>query len=129
MKRTTETFINELKVGPERLSFSEAMSKLTYLVLSETLFSGEIDDDVEAILADVAYFLEKLSAADPLDFLGAPDWVPRPTRFRGGNATQRLRNAVRGAARTGASASERARMFPMISLHYCSAPETARMVR
>ncbi|MGI9355106.1 MAG: cytochrome P450 [Rhizobiaceae bacterium] len=98
MKRTTEAFIEEMKAGPGKFSFSEAMSKLTYLVLSETLFSGEIDDDVEAILADVAYFLEKLSAADPLDFLGAPDWVPRPTRFRGGNATQRLRDSVRGAA-------------------------------
>ncbi len=98
MRRTTEDFIEEMKRGPEKISFSEAMSKLTYLVLSETLFSGEIDDDVEVILADVAFFMEKLSAADPFDFLGLPDWIPRPTRLRGGNATQRLRGFVRDAA-------------------------------
>ncbi|MDD9910232.1 MAG: cytochrome P450 [Ahrensia sp.] len=112
MKATTEEFVEDLLTGPQKISVSDAMSRLTYLVLSQTLFSGEIDDDIEDILADVAFFLEKLSAADPLDFLGAPDWVPRPTRFRGGDATSRLRKSVRDAAEDRRARIERGEAVP-----------------
>ena len=98
MKRATETFMDEIEDGPKQLQIAPMMSRLAYLVLSETLFSGDINQEGEQILSDVAQFLEHLSAADPLDLLGAPDWLPRLTKLRGHGATDRLRDIVRQTA-------------------------------
>ncbi|MEM8750753.1 MAG: cytochrome P450 [Pseudomonadota bacterium] len=99
MKSATETFLDDMESGPRQLQMAPVLSRLAYLVLSETLFSGDINEDGEQILADVAKFLEHLSNADPLDLMGAPEWMPRPTRMRGGGVTDRLRTVVREAAK------------------------------
>jgi cytochrome P450 len=93
MRKTAEAFAETLKPGKALLA--PAMSELTYRVLSEALFSGEISGDTEAILADVALFLEMLGHPDPLDVLRVPAWVPRPTKLRGRSSMKRLRNRVR----------------------------------
>jgi len=98
MRRATETFMDEIANGPKQVTLAPIMSRLAYLVLSETLFSGDINEDGEQILTDVAKFLEHLSAADPLDLMGAPDWLPRLTKLRGHGATTRLREVVRQTA-------------------------------
>ena len=93
MRRTVERFADGLQEGSAPLA--PMMSELTYKVLSEALFSGEISADSEAMLADVALFLHALGHPDPLDVLGAPDWVPRPTKLRGRSSIGRLRSRVR----------------------------------
>ncbi len=98
MRRATETFMDEIAAGPKQLTIAPMMSRLAYIVLSETLFSGDINEDGEQILKDVAQFLEHLSAADPFDLMGAPDWLPRLTKLRGHGATSRLRDIVRQTA-------------------------------
>jgi cytochrome P450 len=98
MRRATDAFMDEIAAGPKQLTMAPMMSRLAYMVLSETLFSGDINEDGEQILTDVTQFLEHLSAADPLDLMGAPDWVPRLTRMRGHGATTRLREVVRRTA-------------------------------
>ena len=98
MVRTTESFVEELRDGPERIELAPSMSKLAFLILSETLFSGEINAEGEQILADTAIFLEKLGQPDPLDLMNAPDWLPRVTRMRGHSSSSRLRQIVRATA-------------------------------
>jgi len=75
-------------------SFSEKMLALAYFVLSDALFSGDIDHGSETVLRDVGDFLYNLGKADPLDILQAPQWVPRLTKLRGRRAVQRIRHTI-----------------------------------
>lgn len=98
MKNVTDAFVDELKAGPDRIPLADTLTRLAYLVLSDSLFSGDLDADSEQVLADVAYFLEHLGRPDPMDLLGVPNWVPRVTKLRGAGAIKRLRAAVRSTA-------------------------------
>lgn len=98
MKNVTSAFVDELKAGPDTILLADTLTKLAYMVLSDSLFSGDLDADSEQVLADVAYFLEHLGRPDPMDLLGVPDWVPRVTKLRGLGAIKRLRTAVRSTA-------------------------------
>ncbi|MEP1209381.1 MAG: cytochrome P450 [Rhizobiaceae bacterium] len=99
MRLVTEQFIDQLKAGPEKVLLADKLTRLAYLVLSNSLFSGDLDEDSDRMIADVAYFLKHLSRPDPVDFFGAPDWVPRLTKLRGHGALRRLRSSVRETAR------------------------------
>ena len=100
MKSTTQAVLTNLFEGKSHVDFSQSMLRLTYLILSETLFSGEIEEETEAVLHDVAIFINSLGKPDPLDILGAPSFIPRPTKLRGFSAIKRLRKMVRDLAQT-----------------------------
>lgn len=89
------------------IKIANPMASLTYLVLSDTLFSGDIDRSKNEILRDVSTALLYVGRPDPLDLLGAPDWMPRLTRVRGLKAVKRLREMI--AELTGARKAERDR--------------------
>ena len=76
------------------IDISESFLKLAYGVLSETLFSGEIDGQSEKALRDISRFASALGRADPLDILMAPRWLPRLTKLGGWGAVNRLRADV-----------------------------------
>ncbi|QDZ00159.1 cytochrome P450 [Nitratireductor mangrovi] len=59
------------------------MTMLTYDILAETLFSGEIAGEAGSFAKQVDHLFETMGRVDPLDLLGAPDWLPRITRLRG----------------------------------------------
>lgn len=98
MQAVTAAYAERLAAETGIVPIADHMTRLAYLILSDTLFSGDLDGDSETIIADVAYFLQHLSRPDPIDFLNAPDWVPRLTKLRGTGALKRLRNAVRATA-------------------------------
>ncbi|MCJ8310099.1 MAG: cytochrome P450 [Rhizobiaceae bacterium] len=98
MRNVTSAFIEDMKGGPDKIPLADRLTKLAYMVLSDSLFSGDLDADSEQVLSDVAYFLEHLGRPDPMDLLGVPDWVPRITKLRGIGAIKRLRAAVRATA-------------------------------
>ena len=76
------------------IDISESFLKLAYGVLSETLFSGEIDGQSDEALRDITRFSSVLGRADPLDILMAPKWLPRLTKLGGQGAINRLRANV-----------------------------------
>ena len=76
------------------IDISESFLKLAYGVLSETLFSGEIDGQSDEALRDITRFSSVLGRADPLDILMAPKWLPRLTKLGGRGAVNRLRANV-----------------------------------
>lgn len=78
----------------DTIDFNQAMLRLAYLVLSDTLFSAEIEGDTEAVLRDVAIFLTALGKPSPLDILGVPKFVPRLGKRKGIQAIGRLRKLV-----------------------------------
>src|SRR6476620_11062976 len=59
------------------------MTLLTYDILAETLFSGEIAGEPGSFANEIDRLFETMGRVDPLDLLHAPDWLPRLTRIRG----------------------------------------------
>ena len=69
-------------------------SELTYRVLADALFSGELAG-AEAAVEDIAAVLEGMGRPDPADLLRLPGWVPRLTRLRGRKVLGEFRAGVR----------------------------------
>lgn len=73
---------------------SRDMTTLTYDILAETLFSGEIAGEPGAFEHQIDRLFETMGRVDPLDMLRAPDWLPRITRLRGRKTMAFFRNIV-----------------------------------
>jgi cytochrome P450 len=83
MLRTAEAFASRYEVAAEPVDVSHDMTMLTFDILAETLFSGEIAGEPGNFARQVDHLFETMGRVDPLDLLGAPDWLPRITRLRG----------------------------------------------
>lgn len=70
------------------------MTMLTYEILAETLFSGDIAGEHDSFAHDVDRLLETMGRVDPLDLLRAPEWLPRVTRWRGRKTMAYFRGIV-----------------------------------
>jgi cytochrome P450 len=76
------------------VDLSRDMTMLTYDILAETLFSGEIAGESGSFAKQVDRLFETMGRVDPLDLLGAPDWLPRITRLLGRNSLGFFRRIV-----------------------------------
>ena len=85
------------------------MTNLTYDILAETLFSGEISGEPGGFAAQVDRLFETMGRVDPLDLLRAPEWLPRLTRLRGRKTMAYFRSIV---ADTIAMRSDRLKRAP-----------------
>jgi cytochrome P450 len=70
------------------------MTELTFDMLSQTLFSGEIVTASGDFASDVERLLHTMGRVDPFDLLKFPDWVPRLTRLRGNRVMGMFRGIV-----------------------------------
>src|SRR5271156_182334 len=70
------------------------VSRLTLEVLEQTLFSQGLGRDPSAFQRAVSSYFETIGRIDPLDLLGAPDFVPRLRRRRGRTALEFFDSAV-----------------------------------
>jgi cytochrome P450 len=70
------------------------MTLLTYDILAETLFSGEIAGEPGSFASQIDRLFETMGRVDPLDLLRAPDWLPRLTRLRGRKTMAYFRKIV-----------------------------------
>lgn len=98
MQRVTENLFPEIFPDGEIIEVDEAFLKLAYAVLSETLFSGEIDENLDEALRDIAIFMNALGKPDPLDLLEAPAWIPRVTKIGWKKPVKRMRASVQELA-------------------------------
>ncbi len=94
MRQCCENYVEQMEVTSETVEVAPIMSELTFLILSETLFSGDINDDVQAMLESVAYLLENVGKPDFLDLLQAPTWIPRLSKVRGLQGVKHFRKHV-----------------------------------
>ena len=67
---------------------TEDMTRLTYDVLAETLFSNSIAGGAAAFGQALTRYFATQGRIDPLDVLGAPAWLPRVGRIRAKPAIQ-----------------------------------------
>ena len=64
---------------------TEAMVAITLGIITRTMFSAESQDETASIAADMDQY-QRILRPSLLDFIGAPNWVPRP----GTRAAQRI---------------------------------------
>jgi len=93
MLRATESFVTRYEDGAVT-DVARDMTTLTFDILAETLFSGEIAGNPDDFGHQVDHLFETMGRVDPLDLIGAPDWLPRITRIRGRKALAYFRRLV-----------------------------------
>jgi len=71
------------KRAGETVDISHEMTLLTFDILQETLFSGDIASEPEGFARSTRDFLGSMGRVDPLDLLNAPAFLPRIRRLRG----------------------------------------------
>lgn len=70
------------------------MTEMTYNILAETLFSGQIAAETNGFTESVERLLHRMGRVDPMDMLLAPAWVPRVTRIGGRKLMAEFRSIV-----------------------------------
>jgi cytochrome P450 len=80
--------------APSFHDISNDMTELTYAILSETLFSGEVAGQEVGVAEDVDNLLHRMGRVDPMDLMRAPAWVPRLTRIGGRRVLDKFRTIV-----------------------------------
>jgi len=93
MLARTRAFAERYRDG-ETVDLARDMTSLTYDILAETLFSGEIAAPPGTFEAQIDRLFETMGRVDPLDLLRAPDWLPRITRIRGRRTMAYFRGIV-----------------------------------
>jgi cytochrome P450 len=64
------------------LDVADEITRAALDVLRRTIFSQGIERDIEEFQAAMRNYFDTIGRIDPLDALGLPDFLPRPTRFR-----------------------------------------------
>jgi hypothetical protein len=77
-----DQYAEAAKAGRE-VNIATGMTELTYEILAETLFSGDIATGTDGFAERVESLLKHMGRVDPMDLLVAPKWVPRLTRIAG----------------------------------------------
>lgn len=77
-----EHYVQAARTGTTR-DISRDMTELTFDILSQTLFSGDIVTSTGDFAGDVQRLLYTMGHVDPIDLLKAPPWIPRVTRMNG----------------------------------------------
>ena len=85
------------EAGNQVFDVAADMTELTFAILAETLFSGQISSSSEHFAADVNALLHRMGRVDPMDLMRAPSWVPRVTRIGGQKLLDQFRNMVHEA--------------------------------
>lgn len=83
MLKSVQAFAGRYAGQTGTVDLAHDMTLLTYDILAATLFSGEIAGEPGTFARQVDHLFETMGRVDPLDLIGAPDWLPRFTRIRG----------------------------------------------
>ncbi len=98
MLRQSEDYARKYETacrGGEVFEIAADMAELTFAILADTLFTGEIVTSSDSFADDVNALLHRMGRVDPMDLLRAPSWVPRITRIGGQKVLDKFRNIVR----------------------------------
>jgi cytochrome P450 len=95
MLTRSEDFARKYEDMAGTVDIADDMTALTYEILAETLFSGEIAGESGSFPEQIEHLFETMGRVDPLDLLRAPTWLPRLTRLRGRKTLGYFRQIVR----------------------------------
>jgi cytochrome P450 len=74
---------------------AKELMRLTYEIISRTVFSGDVTMDFERMSKALLTYLKTLGRIDLLGLLGLPQWVPTPDRLRAQPALRYLRREMK----------------------------------
>ena len=94
MRNRSLQFVERYKTNGIITDVAHDMTLLTYDILAETLFSGEIAGDPNDFAHQIDKLFETMGRVDPFDLLGLPEWLPRFTRLRGNQSLGFFRELV-----------------------------------
>lgn len=94
MLACTLDFVKRYDDATGPVDVAQDMTMLTYEILAETLFSGEIAGEAGSFGHEIDRLFETMGRVDPLDLLRAPEWLPRITRIRGRKTMAYFRKIV-----------------------------------
>ncbi|WP_244490970.1 cytochrome P450 [Paramesorhizobium deserti] len=94
MLERSEAFAERYETPGLVTDVARDMTLLTYDILAATLFSGEIAGEPGQFAKEIDNLFETMGRVDPLDLLGAPDWLPRFTQIRGRRSLAFFRKIV-----------------------------------
>jgi len=94
MLKRTLAFAEKYEGETGIVDIAHDMTMLTYDILAETLFSGEIAGEPGSFAREIDHLFETMGRVDPLDLLRAPEWLPRVTRIRGRKTMAYFRQIV-----------------------------------
>ncbi|MBB2972111.1 cytochrome P450 [Mesorhizobium sp. RMAD-H1] len=94
MLERSEAFAERYETPGIVTDVARDMTLLTYDILAATLFSGEIAGEPGQFAREIDNLFETMGRVDPLDLLGAPDWLPRFTQIRGRRSLAFFRKIV-----------------------------------
>ncbi len=67
--------------GPRAVDMAEDMVRTTFDVIAEVTFSGDGAMDADAVHHAIDGYIAQAGKISLFDFMGLPDWVPRPGRI------------------------------------------------
>lgn len=73
---------------------ADEMMRLTYRIITQTMFSGDVQINYEAMAGHFVTYLDTLGRVDLLMTLGLPHWAPTPKRLRAGAAVRFFRKEL-----------------------------------
>ena len=88
MQDKSESLATRLARMPpgSRVDVTAEMTRITFEILTATLFSDAIETEPSEFAAAFTSYFESQGRVSPLDLLKAPDWIPRLGRFRSASA-------------------------------------------
>jgi len=91
-----EDLIARWSVLPDgaEVELAQEMMKLTFDIISRTMFAGEVAIDYAKLAHAMELYLDTMGRIDPVDVLGAPEWVPTPNRVRARPALKFIRREL-----------------------------------
>ena len=78
------------------IDVADEMMRLTYDIISRTVFSGDVTMDYARMSKALLTYLETLGRIEMLGLLGLPRWVPTPDRLRAEPALRYFRREMKG---------------------------------
>jgi cytochrome P450 len=84
MSEATEAMLVRWRALPDgaELDVGEEMTKLTYDIISRTMFSNDVTMDYHAMSKALHTYFENIGRVDFAGALGVPAWVPTPRRLK-----------------------------------------------
>jgi cytochrome P450 len=95
MATVAERHVREWRDGTV-LDIADAMMRLTYGIITHTMFSDDVKVDYAAMAHHFVDYLDTLGRVDLMTTLGVPHWVPTPKRLKAGAAVRFFRGEIGG---------------------------------
>lgn len=108
--------------GP--MDLTAEFQRLTYEIVSRTVFSGALDQDRAAIHANMAIYFDTLGRIDLASLLDLPDWWPTLDKLRGAKSLKVFRSVVDSTVTERRDAPERVGGDLLDQLFHASDPKT-----